>query len=692
MIEELVEHLYKDPEAQDDNAILRFLLLEWRDLKTNLYKNEPLARVKMRLLELDKVRYIRLNDSTNQHEYWRDYSTEGRRALQAHAESEPEQPPTGTLEAQDLTHDQEQPSRVSSTTTSTRTMASIVAVTNRSTRTDTTVEDTVTLGPSNVVVVPLVRGDDKESTADDKEHDTTIILDTQQDTTTVVVNDHHTGGVDNYTQDGTTPPSAHTTTPSEFRQMLNLLPEPTPTLAPTPTTPQKVSPQNYSESDPYTSDYILTEMLNPYTGKQVTVRATPPRATRYTTLLQTEIEDNTHKQDDDGFFIPVPPRKKNKKKSLDINIATHTHMTPHQPTTHHTVTRTSGGPYQYQTTEGFWEAGVEETKEDFTSNDAKTQEQELPDTTIATSTPDTTKDPETLVQALNTVLQYKIQEAVRTLDTHQKAWISMIGYREEHHRAKMRELEDKMRDYEENTKKRLQLEVKTSLDTMDQAARAISKRTMTHITEQLFQKERATQSWMQVEAAKTLETLAHDLATHQAKHKAHVEEFCTEELDALQSHLDSYKTHVTTIHDELRLQCPPIPTNRYSQTIPDTEQEDTEQEDSSNSPTPGGTPDFTQHSTQPTNQDNMQPTSHCQCGTTLRTSAPWKLSHAHLPPKTKNIYKPKLGSHIERLLGNSSMLWWWHAPTSLSQQQNCHNMQPPPQLNIIKQPNKYLPT
>ena len=367
MIEELVEHLYKDPEAQDDNAILRFLLLEWRDLKNNLSKNEPLARVKTRLLELANVRYIRLNESTNQHEYWRDHSTEGRRALQEHADSE-------------------------------------------------------------------------------------------LDTTTVVDDEHPTGGVDKHPQDGMSPPAAHTTTPSEFRQMLNLLPEPTPTPTPTPTTPQKASPQNYSESDSYTSDYVLTEMLNPYTGKQVTVRATPPPATRHATLLPTELDDDMHKQDNDGFFIPVPPRKKTKKKSLDINFATHTHTPPHQPTTPHTVTRTSGVPHQYQTTD-IWEAGVEETKEDFTedftenftSNDVRTQEQELRDTTIATNTPDTTKDPETLVQALNTVLQYKIQEAVRTLDTHQKAWISMIGYREEHHRAKMRELEDKMRDYEETT-------------------------------------------------------------------------------------------------------------------------------------------------------------------------------------------------------------------------------------------------
>ena len=80
-IEELVDYLYIDPPAQENVAILRFLLIEWRDMKGIIYKADGLDKVKTRLSELDAVRFLRKNADTNQYEYWRDHSEAGRLAF-----------------------------------------------------------------------------------------------------------------------------------------------------------------------------------------------------------------------------------------------------------------------------------------------------------------------------------------------------------------------------------------------------------------------------------------------------------------------------------------------------------------------------------------------------------------------------------------------------------------------------------
>jgi hypothetical protein len=80
-VEELVSHLHTDPIAQDNNATLRFLLMEWRDMKGNLHKIEGLEKVKTRLLALGVVRFLRKNDVTGHYEYWRDHSSTGQLAL-----------------------------------------------------------------------------------------------------------------------------------------------------------------------------------------------------------------------------------------------------------------------------------------------------------------------------------------------------------------------------------------------------------------------------------------------------------------------------------------------------------------------------------------------------------------------------------------------------------------------------------
>ena len=85
-MEELVSHLHTDPIAQDNNATLRFLLMEWRDMKGNLHKIEGLEKVKTRLLALGVVRFLRKNDVTGHYEYWRDHSSTGQLALTASQE------------------------------------------------------------------------------------------------------------------------------------------------------------------------------------------------------------------------------------------------------------------------------------------------------------------------------------------------------------------------------------------------------------------------------------------------------------------------------------------------------------------------------------------------------------------------------------------------------------------------------
>ncbi len=80
-VEELVSHLHTDPIAQDNNATLRFLLMEWRDMKGNLHRIEGLEKVKTRLLALGVVRFLRKNDVTGHYEYWRDHSSTGQLAL-----------------------------------------------------------------------------------------------------------------------------------------------------------------------------------------------------------------------------------------------------------------------------------------------------------------------------------------------------------------------------------------------------------------------------------------------------------------------------------------------------------------------------------------------------------------------------------------------------------------------------------
>ena len=483
-IEELVDYLYIDPTAQENVAILRFLLLEWRDMKGSIYKTDGLDKVKTRLSELEAVRFLRKNEDTNQYEYWRDHSDAGRLAFMTFATSPTthgEQADTTMTMTAVLGTNADTPEKVAEDWTKQVVDVDKDAVTKPpGTRNTTTMEEEAEPGPL--------------------EHQDGDIMDTSTKT---------------QEQQGT---PIHSTTPSEYKQLVAMVPKEsmvqTDTEAEQPRTPA-------TEEEP---EFILTKMKNPYTGTFVTVKTTPPR----TRVRQNEVahqEQPVHK-DSEGFFIPVVPRKKTAR-------------------------------HQRLTQQEFYELlgpGMEESKEEppdittivtetadkspgttMTGNQNPTGEPRPPmsphfghPSVLRGTTPDPTMQappllptlpnmdathhPAELVQALNTVLQYKIQEAVRTLDTHQKAWISMIGYREDHIKAQLRETESQMKAH-------LVQETEYLKKDMATMAQTIQSQTMERVKMNLQQKELATQSWMQVESAKVQENLTKDLQDYQTKHK-----------------------------------------------------------------------------------------------------------------------------------------------------------------------------
>ena len=514
-LEELVDYLYIDPPAQENVAVLRFLLMEWRDMKGSIYKADGLDKVKTRLSELEAVRFLRKNEDTNQYEYWRDHSEAGRLAFMTFATSP-------------ATHGDKED------TTKTTVMVD---------HDDEKAPDGETHAVLEVDKDEVTKPSEIWNTMDDKEprpfkHEARDTMDTS---TMTKEQQRTTGGM--------------RTTPSEYKQMVAMVPKES-----TVTTEDKTEPHHNSTGTEEEPEFILTKMKNPYTGTFVTVKSTPTR----TSMRQKEVaqqEQRIH-NDSEGVFIPVVPRKKKTAWHRQLNHQAYYELL---------------GP------------GVEESKEE-PPDDIRTPDEEptlptaappfgpappvrgtTPEPTMQTPPPplptlpnimDATHHPAELVQALNTVLQYKIQEAVRTLDTHQKAWISMIGYREDHIKAQLREAESQMKAH-------LVQETEYLKQDIAKMAHTIQSQTMDTIQ----QNKLATQSWMQVESAKVLEKLTSDLQEHQVKHKKHIEEFCMDELDALQSNLDGYKANVANIHEELRTQCPPVPQNRYVQTIPPTEEE-----------------------------------------------------------------------------------------------------------------------
>ena len=555
-IEELVDHLYIDPDAQENVAILRFLLMEWRDMKGTIYKSDGIDKVTRRLTELEAVKFLRRNEDTNQYEYWRDYSEAGRLAFMTLATS-----PTPSS-------DQDEP---------------IEKPVETETNPSKTTDETVLPAKKDDGDAELTNRNDQHLQQEADSDRTNFVPPTQNPMGKVTP-----GPLDQHGRDATdinrttrtsgSTTAAERTTPSEFRQMVAMAPQ---ASMVTTDEDEQHHTTTGTEEEPA---FILTQMRNPYTGTLVTVKTTPPRAKVRQTVV-TEHQDQPAHKDSEGFFIPVVPRKKtarykrlteqeyydllgpgveeSKEAESPLDIMNESSTTKEGPPDFRldTVDKSQG----ITMTDNPTLRAAEDPTSPYSAVHSfvhDTQDpMQVPPLPSKLNNVDGNHHPAEVVQALNTVLQYKIQEAVRTLDTHQKAWISMIGYREDHIKEQLRKMELQMKAH-------LVQETEYLKKDMTQMAKTIQRQAMETVQTSIRQKELATQSWMQVESGKVLEKLTTDLQTYQKKHEKHITDFCMEELDELQSNLDGYKAHVTAIHEELRTQCPPLPHNRQAQTIP----------------------------------------------------------------------------------------------------------------------------
>jgi hypothetical protein len=84
------------------------------------------------------------------------------------------------------------------------------------------------------------------------------------------------------------------------------------------------------------------------------------------------------------------------------------------------------------------------------------------------------------------------------------------------------------------------IELDTAMAEFDQT---ISMAT-TRCTDLADQTKRSMQAWIEV----NLEKLKTDLDLYKTAHKAHTEEFCSEQMSARESYLDSYLVHAGGIH------------------------------------------------------------------------------------------------------------------------------------------------
>jgi hypothetical protein len=96
---------------------------------------------------------------------------------------------------------------------------------------------------------------------------------------------------------------------------------------------------------------------------------------------------------------------------------------------------------------------------------------------------------------------------------------------------------------QEATVTRKRIELDTAMADFDQT---ISTAT-TRCNDLADQTKRSMRAWIEV----TLEKLKTDLDIYKTAHKAHTEEFCTEQMSALESYLDSYSGHAAGIHANL---------------------------------------------------------------------------------------------------------------------------------------------
>lgn len=96
---------------------------------------------------------------------------------------------------------------------------------------------------------------------------------------------------------------------------------------------------------------------------------------------------------------------------------------------------------------------------------------------------------------------------------------------------------------QEATVTRKRIELDTAMAEFDQM---ISTAT-TRCNDLADQTKRSMRAWIEV----TLEKLKTDLDIYKTAHKAHTEEFCTEQMSALESYLNSYSGHAAGIHANL---------------------------------------------------------------------------------------------------------------------------------------------